>query len=117
MTNQKIKQLALDSFVKNSLDGKKVNRFSAKMKRKELREYIRAIKLIDLRNKVIIIVPSLNKFRKTDLLQISKIFRGKRIEYKEDPDLLVGVKVIDNDQILNFNLKDRLDNIIESYDN
>ncbi len=116
MTRKQIKLLAENSFVKKNLDQKKVLKFTKEMRRKELREYLRAIKSIDSKNKVTIIVPSLSKFKKTDLSNLSKIYIGKEIIYKEDPSLLVGVKIINNDIVQDFNLKNSLESINEMYD-
>lgn len=116
MTKKQIKLLAESSFINNKLDSKRVSKFVRTMKRKELREYLRSVKLIDSKNKVIIIVPSLSKFKKIDLASFSKIYARKEIVYREDPALIVGIKVINNDLVHDFNLKNSLENITELYD-
>lgn len=117
MTKNQIKIIAEKSFTRKDLDIKKVKIFTARMKRKELREYLRMVKLIDYRNKVTVVVPSLEKFKRNDFYEISKRFSDKKIVYRQDPQLLVGVKIIDNDQIFDFNLKNSLEEITKSYDN
>ena len=116
MTKKQIKLLAQKSFIRKQLDSKRVLSFTKGMKRRELREYLRAVKSIDAKNKVTIIVPSLSKFKKSDLSVFLKTYANKEIIYQEDPSLLVGVKIIDNDLVHDFNLKNSLENIIEMYD-
>lgn len=116
MTIKQIKLLAIKSFTRNELDPKKVKLFSSNMKRKDLRNYIREIKTIDDKNKVTFVAPALKNFKKTDVSALLKHYKGKKIMYQEDPGLLVGIKVIDNDLIYDFNLKNSLENLVETYD-
>lgn len=120
MNKAQIKIIAQKSFGRNQLDSKKVKLFTSKMKRRELRNYIRAVKSIDSKNKVTVIVPSIESFKKSDMSPLSKIYTGKKIIYEEDPSIIVGLRLIDNDLIYDFNLKNSFDNMIEKieeYDN
>ncbi len=112
MTRKQVKLLAEKSFVRRKLDSKRVLSFTKLMKRKNLREYVRAIKAIDAKNKVTIVVPSLAK--KGDLSSIARLYLDKEVIYEEYPTLMVGVKIIDNDLVHYFNLKNSLENIVEN---
>lgn len=114
MTIKQIKFLSTKSFTRNDLDPKKVKIFTAKMKRKDLRNYIRAIKAIDEKNKITVIIPALKDFKKNDIAILLKHYKDKKIIYQEDPNLLVGIKIIDNDLIYDFNLKNSLENLVET---
>ena|SRR3989344_6068680 len=114
MTRKEIKTLALRSFIRNNLDPKKVKLFSSKMTRKQLRDYIKYIKFYDARNKITIVFPHLDKIKKTDLKAFTKLFANKKIIYHEDPSLLLGIRVINNDLVYDFNLKDSFENITQS---
>lgn len=116
MTKKVIKELAQKSFVRNNLDTKRVKYFVSKMKRKEIREYIRSIKTIDAKNTVRVIFPSLTKVEKSDILKLSKFYKGRKIVVGEDPSLILGVRLIDNDLVYDFNLKNSFESIIEKYD-
>ena len=116
MTLKQIKLIAQKSFIKNELDYKKVKIFTSKMKRKELREYIREIKSLDSKMKVRIVVPNLKTFEKKDISSLLKKYQDKKILYEEDQSLLVGLKVIDNDLIYDFNLKNSLEELVRIYD-
>lgn len=114
MTIKQIKFLSTKSFTRNELDSKKVKIFTAKMKRRDLRNYIREIKAIDEKNKITVIIPALKDFKKNDIAILLKRYKDKKIIYREDPNLLVGIKVIDNDLIYDFNLKNSLENLVET---
>lgn len=116
MTKKQISILAQKSFRNKELDSKKVKLFTAKMKRKELRGYIREIKSIDSQNKVKVFVPNLKVFNKNYVSPLLKHYKGKKIVYGEDPSLIVGIKLVDNDLIYDFNLKNSLENLTERYD-
>ncbi len=63
MTKKEIKILAQKSFSRNELNTKKVKNFAKKMNRHELRNYIRFLKELDSKKKIIIFLPSLEKIK------------------------------------------------------
>lgn len=113
MRKTEIKLLAFKSFTRGKIDSKKVKLFSAKMKRKELRDYIRFLKLIDTRTKVLVEVADLNKLDKSYLRKIEKLYPGKQIEISQNPDLILGLRITNDDLIYDYNLKNNMENIIE----
>lgn len=113
MTKKEIKILAADSFTKGILDPKKVKRFSGKMKRRELRQYIKYIKLLDSKSKVVIEVPDVKNLDKNSFKRISASFKNKRFVVKENPSLILGVRLTDYDLIHDYNLKNNLEDIVE----
>lgn len=114
MTRKEIKLIALKSFVKNNLDPKKVKLFSSKMTRKQLRDYIKYLKFYDARSKITVVVPDLDKIKKTDLKVFTKFYSEKKVIFKEDPSLLLGVRIINNDLVYDLNLKDSFEDIIQN---
>ncbi len=113
MTRKQIKLLALGSFKKNSLDEKIVNRFSGKMKRSELRNYIKYLKYYESKNSVSIIIPNLNKINQNDLKAIVKLYPNKKIKFLEDKSIILGIKIVDNDLIHDYNLKNTFESITQ----
>ena len=116
MNKKQIKQLSIASFVRGSINPKKVLRISSKLKRSELRDYIKFLKSqIDLRL-VRIQVPNLKTIDEINFKkQFSNIFPSKKIIIEENPDILLGMKIIDNDKIYDFNLKDSFESIGEHF--
>lgn len=112
MTKKQIKKLANLSFTRNNLDANKVRRIARFLKRSDLKEYVRALKSIEANKKVHVLIPNLSQLKRSDLQKtFGKIFPDKKILYEEDPSLLVGVRVINNDQVFDFNLKNTLENL------
>lgn len=112
MTKKQIKKLASFSFIRNNLDSEKVNNIARFLKRSDLREYLRALKSIESRRKVVVLIPNLSQLKKSNLQKtFGKIFPGKKILYEEDLSLIAGVRVINNDQVFEFSLKNTLENL------
>ncbi len=120
MTNKQIKTLALQSYTKDNLDQKKVTRITNQLNRSDLKAYIKALKNLEKQKTVTVILPDI-KMKQKDLdKQFKLAFPNKSINYETDESLLVGVKIINNDLIYEFNLRDTLKRInsyiIEKYD-
>ncbi len=112
MTKKQIKSLALASFTKNNLDPKKVKRFTDKMTKHNLREYVKYLKTYDSGKKVYVLVPNLLEIDKPKIQkEFSKLFPDKKIIYKESPELILGIRVINNDKIFDFNLQNSFESI------
>lgn len=108
---KELKKLALSSFSGNDIDVKKVKRIAGVLSRRELRQYAKLLKLIDSQKKVRVIISS--KADKTLQSKISKMFVDKRVIFEEDPSLLLGVKIVNNDVLYDFNLKNELNEMKE----
>jgi len=112
MTKKQIKSLALASFTKNNLDLKKVKRFTSKMTIRDLREYVKYIKAFDLQKKVYVLVPNLSEIDKPKMQkEFTKLFPNKKIIYKEDPEIILGIRVVNNDKVYDFNLQNSFENM------
>jgi F0F1-type ATP synthase delta subunit len=44
--------------------------------------------------------------------EFKRIFPDKRLEFSEDKSLIAGLKLIDNDIIYDFNLKNTFENLV-----
>jgi hypothetical protein len=47
------------------------------------------------------------------LEQFKEIFPDKKLFVEKDPDLILGVKVTDNDNVYEFNLRNTLEKMVE----
>lgn len=110
MTKKQLENLVLQSYSKDLLDAKKVSFIASLLTRFQLKEYIRGLKSFENQKTVNVILSQLptNEQQKT----ISRLFPGKRIKYEIDENLLVGIKIINNDEVFDLNLKDTLDNLL-----
>src|SRR5579859_62923 len=106
MKKKDIKKLALLSFTQENINPKKVKKLVSLMTRKELRQYVKFLNLIDSERKIKIFVPSLENIKSGELTKsISKIFPNKRVLLEEDPNLLLGVRILNKDILYDYNLK------------
>lgn len=111
MTKRQLKKLAYLSYTENNLDTKKINQIIKTLSRKELREYIKLLKIIEKEKTVTIITAKL--FQDNDFLEnVRKIFKDRKILIKEDKNILAGIRIIDNDNVYDYSLSNKIDNIV-----
>lgn len=108
MNSKKIDKLIAASYKDNSLDQKKVNQIAALISKSDLKKYINGLKLIEKEKSLIISSPINNQ----NLEKFEKLFPHKRIVFKKDPALMLGIRVVDNDVVYEFTLKNYLDKIL-----
>lgn len=108
MNSKKIDKLIIASYKDNSLDQKKVNKIVSLISKSDLKKYINGLKLKELKKSLIISSPINNQ----DFKKFEKLFPHKRIVFKKDPALILGVRVVDNDVVYEFTLKNYLDKIL-----
>ena len=111
MTIKQIKKLALASYTRNALDSKKVNRISKILTRSQLKTYLKMLKMIEKNKTLFVFLPNLSYI---NLLtkKIKQLFPDKKISFKKDESLIAGVKIVDNDNVYDFNLRNRLENLV-----
>lgn len=108
MNKKKIDKLVLASYNDNFLNQKKVNRIAALLSKSDLKKYINGLKLTESKKSLIVSSPTNNQ----DLKKFEKFFPHKKIIFKKDPTLMLGMKIVDNDIVYEFTLKNSLDKIL-----
>lgn len=111
MNKKQIKQLALASYSEGKLDEKTVEKVSTLLKRKDLKTYIRALKLEEKKHMVSVAVPVASVYNKTAEVFFD-VFPGKEVHVSEDKLLLFGAKVAADDMVYDFSLKSKLDDFL-----
>src|SRR5947208_3262232 len=106
MKKRQIKKLAEQSY--KILDEKKIDKIASLLSRKDLKEYVRQLKIIEKAHEVIIDLPSIKGYNKNNNF-FEDLFTGKKIVYREEPNLLLGVRVTDNDLVYDMSLRSRLE--------
>lgn len=112
MDKRFIKQLIEASFTNNQLNPEKIEKIASLLQRKELKEYIRALKNAISQKTVYVDAAQVPTEKSKKLF--SSLFEDKNIVYTIDPSLLVGIKIKNNDVIYEMNLKNRFDTIVQS---
>lgn len=119
MNKKEIKELVLASYIKGELNQEKVERFSSKLKRKDLKSYIRGLKLLEKKKQIVIAIPTASIYNTTREIFLD-IFPDKIINIREDKLILLGGKVFADDMVYDFSLRKRLEdfiyNIEQTYD-
>lgn len=113
MTQKDIRQLVQASYTKNQLDEKKVAKIASLLSKADLKAYVRSLKLEEKKHKVYLALATktiYNKARK----EFEKVFEGKEIVFTEDPSLLLGMRVLDNDMLYEVSLAEKLNQLTQS---
>src|SRR3989344_4341165 len=109
MNVKKIKILASQSYKNSNMNGEIINKIANLLTRKELKLYIKELKLIEKKKSVIVHLPYPPTVIEKNRLQ--KLFSDKKIIFIIDPSLIAGIKIVDNDLISELNLKDALERL------
>ena len=112
MNNKQIRLLVQASYTKDKLDEKKVEKVVKFLSRSGLKAYIRALKLEEKKHKVYIALPSKSVYNK-QRLDLENLYKGKEIIFEEDPSLLLGIRVLDNDMLYELSLSDRINKLAQ----
>jgi len=111
MTKKQIRGLVQASYTGNELDQKKINRITKLLNRSELKIYINFVKAFEKSKTLIVYAPNLSAgvFLKKE---VGKLFQNKKVEIKEDKKLIAGIKIIDDDNVYDFNVRNNLKNLV-----
>lgn len=114
MDKKLIKKLAIASYTNNKLDEENVNRIAKNLNRRELREYIKALR--DLQNKNTVYVDYSSELDDNYKRQIEGIFPNKAVIFRRNKDLILGIRITENDIVSNINLNNSLKQITMYFD-
>lgn len=116
MINKRLlKQLVLISYKSGELDNTVVSQIADKLNREDLKQYIRALKMAEkLRN---VYIESPFELSKKLTASIKNTFPDKKIVSVKNPSLLVGTKIVYNDDVFEMSLKNSLEAIVENIEN
>ncbi len=111
MNKKIIKLLALESYTGREIDPKKVDVIVSKLSRTELKQYIKYLKELGKQKTVTIVTPI--DLPDKDKQKLEELYRDKKVVFVKDSTLLVGIKIVSNDVITDYNLKSKLENLKE----
>ncbi|MDP3988293.1 MAG: F0F1 ATP synthase subunit delta [Candidatus Levybacteria bacterium] len=110
MTKKQLNELVFKSYSKGILDEKKAKSIAAALARKELKEYIKALKNNEDKNTVV--VSSAISLRDQQKKMIKSLFPGKKILYNTNESLIAGIRIRENDILYEMDFKDSLTNLL-----
>lgn len=108
---KKLRILVDASYEGDELNNETVSQVADHLTRKELKEYIRALK--DREKKMTLRVEVPNDRMILHIDELKHLFGAKKVTASINPDLLLGVRITDNDDVYNMNMKHSLERIIE----
>lgn len=111
MLKKQLKQLVQASYTKDTLDSAKVEKIAKLLSRHDLKEYIRLLKLSEKSRTISLVLPTAKIYNKSDF---QGVFGSKKVVVEEDPSLLLGMKVVDNDLVYDLSLKNRLNKFVQA---
>lgn len=111
MNKIRLKSLVKESYKDSVLDPTIVYAIADSLKRSELKEYIDKLKDYENRKNVIVTTP----FDISNSEIFEELFPNKKIVFKKDTYLILGLKIVDYDNVYEFNLKNTLDDIISLF--
>lgn len=113
MKKNLLKKLAEESYTKNDLDSDKITTISRKLKREDLKIYIKNLKTLESKKTVTVTLPSeegINEIR----MHFTKIYPDKKLVFSIDPSLLTGLRVVDYDNEYELSLRGFLEGSIRT---
>lgn len=110
MDRKALLELVRISYTKNELDEETVKKIAALLPRKALKAYIKALKLAEKKRTVTIALPYRNALDEKDFVQY---FPDKKIALSLNPSLLVGLHIEQDDLVYDYNLKQRLEQVLQ----
>ncbi len=113
MKKKQIEQLVLQSYFGENLDIKKVEKLTSQISRIDLKMYIRTLKNWERKHSVEIFIPEAKYKNFLKLKTIKTAFPKKKVKLNTDPTLITGVKIVSEDLVYDFNLKDTLEDLVE----
>jgi hypothetical protein len=108
MNSKKMDKLIIASYKGDKLDQANVNKIVSLISKADLKRYINKLKIEEKKKNLIISSP----IDCNDIKKFQKMFPNKKIIFKKDPSLMLGIKIIDNDTIYDFTLKNTFEKII-----
>jgi len=118
MVKKILNQLINYSYVDNKLNRDNVRRVAKVLRRRDLKQYIHGLKKQEGRLNVFIDVPMSNFEPYKD--RFKKMFQNKKIIWNIDPSLWLGIRIMNDDKVLEMSLRNTLSNLIlyleENYD-
>lgn len=114
MDKKQIAKLAEISYINNVLDGETVQKIVARLNNKESREYLKALKR--RRKKIEVYIDYALELTEENKKKFKDIFPDKKVIFRNNPGLIMGIRITEDDKVYNFNISNELSQIKEFLD-
>lgn len=106
-----LRRIVLESYSKEELDKGRVLKIANNLNRRQLKEYIKALKNEENKRYVDVTLPYKPSDKEEET--IKNLFPKKKINFFQKPSMIAGIEVRNEDEIFSLSLEDELDNILE----
>ena len=115
MAKNDTNELIKNSITNGKIDDEKTNKIANNLNRKSLKQYVRILKKLKKKKKVIVEIPLASKDE--FIKDIAELFPNKTVIIREDPTLLLGLRITSEDDVLELNLKHEFEKLIQYISN
>ena len=115
MAKNDTNELIKNSITNGKIDDEKTNKIANNLNRKSLKQYVRILKKFEKSKKVIVEIPLASKDE--FIKDIAELFPNKTVIIREDPTLLLGLRITSEDDVLELNLKHEFEKLIQYISN
>lgn len=109
MDKRLIKKLVEAGYVDHKLDADRVNKIAEHLTRLELKEYIKALK--ERRKRLTVYIDSSFELPEQFKKELEDLFVNKEVIFRKDSNLMLGIRITENDIVYNLNLQNSLQQI------
>lgn len=114
MDNKLLKRLIDYSYINNNLSIKRINKIARlfKNRRQDMKQYLKGLKKRErtLSISIDVSMPAISRYKN----KFADIFPNKKIIWNVDSSLMLGLRVTDNDNVLEMSLKKTLNDIMSA---
>ena len=111
MNKKLLKQHVSESLIGDNLDEKKIEYISNNLSRKNLKLFINELKKQVKEATIYVETASPLTNKEPYLKELENLFPNKKIEFRINPSLIIGTRIIDNDNVFDINMNNLLNNI------
>lgn len=111
MNRKLLRQFVAESFGKDGFDKKKVEEVAKSLSRKNLKVFINELKVYEKEMTVYVYTALPLSKKDVYIKELETLFPDKKIEFRVDPSLIMGVRVVEKDNVFEFNMNNLLNKI------
>lgn len=109
MDKKQIAKLAEISYIDNKLDAERVEKIIGHLDKPESRQYLKALKRQE--KKLIVYIDHALDLSDENKKNFEQLFPGKKVIFRKDPDLLIGIRITEDDMVYNVNMNNALEQL------
>lgn len=114
MDKKQIAKLAEISYIDNKLNADRVEKIISHLDKGELREYLKALRKQE--QKLVVYIDYALELSEDNKKKFENLYPDKIVIFRNNPDLVMGIRITEDDMVYNFNMDNALGQIREYLD-